>query len=270
MHACLTAAVINHCLEDYWRNVLVWAHSLVYLTGCSELQCKMNRHRCTASQHRAILYQESIFWLLTALLCVLGYLLSRVCSSDLHRMWGPLEFESAINSHNEKLFKLSAAHYPGWPFTGSTQLLLQISGPATRGATGNKRSFWCCWNTSWWHQYTSITVSHRYFLFASISTTMCEYGPQASSLKMPVCWSFSAFDSKSKDPIHYYSTSAEELWGWRSTLWDVWIQQEEFFKRRRICRGANESCGGLRWGGSPVFSAGENSSCRILKTLEPI
>lgn len=110
MHACLTAAVINHCLEDYWRNVLVWAHSLVYLTGCSELQCKMNRHRCassTASQHRAVLYQESIFWLLTVLLCVLGYLLSRVCSSDLHRMWGPLEFESAVNSHNEKLFKLA-------------------------------------------------------------------------------------------------------------------------------------------------------------------
>ena len=31
MHACLTAAVINHRLADYWRNVLVWADSPVYL-----------------------------------------------------------------------------------------------------------------------------------------------------------------------------------------------------------------------------------------------
>lgn len=185
MHACLTAAVINHCLEDYWRNVLVWAHSPVYLTGCSELQCKMNWHRCassTASQHRlkAILSQESIFWLMAGLRCALGYLLSRVCSSDLHRMWSLLEFESVVHSHYEKLFTLVQNMLLAVQSSGSKPLLLQISGPATRGATGRTWSFWCCWKTIWWHL---LYIHNTFSLLVSL-------------------WIVFLTDSKSKDLIH--------------------------------------------------------------------
>lgn len=67
MHACLTAVVINHRLADYWRNVLVWADSPVYLrtVGWNFNVRWTSTGVQTAHIHttlKAILNPRSIFW----------------------------------------------------------------------------------------------------------------------------------------------------------------------------------------------------------------
>lgn len=51
-------------------------------------------------------------------------------------MWRLLEFKSVVNSHNEKLFQLVQHIILAVQLQARAQLLLQISPPATGGATG--------------------------------------------------------------------------------------------------------------------------------------
>lgn len=179
MHACLTAAVINHCLEDYWRNVLVWAHSPVYLTGCSNSNVRWGaqtaRPRSAGSKQSSARSLSFGRWPRRCVcwdICCRGFL--PVWPSQNVRL---LEFKSVVNSHNEKLFKLLRHIIPLARSGLSAQLILQIWGPATGGSWAPGSAARPCGG------FNSRTYIHNRDFYLSPFPHPCVITPPASLLK---------------------------------------------------------------------------------------